>query len=1152
MKRNGGGIPVNKMRKKIIKPIALILSTVMLASSLVGCGSGDESTIQVPKNTLMKDEYEPGIELTDDLSYQMDYVTNPNNPDSLEVVRLFDHMKVQIDDWPCLTVGVSTLGDVVTTIEQMNTTYVETKTQAVIDERQAEIDKEYEKAKKKAEAKGKEYTKKKKEVRTDDIHFDEPYSYSVLLGKEGNKSIWDEYKATLLVDPSKYPVVQLEIYKYGIPYVLVLAEKNNNFYNYEICQESDWVVTKIEAANVVEYTKTNDQGAIVDLADFVDVDSRNKAAKKNMKMSGNIRFDGEGFNWESLLKLCEALNLEKRGRNYAFVQSSDEQFTYYTIDFILNPYEGNKSSPDDLDVRYPAVRLIATFDPLTQVCLNWSMQSYASGLSYKGKTHELSEMFNVNVQNFQVDTNDYEGMRETIKEWINKNALNLTSAYCAIDETNNKEPLSGIVDTGLTNITIEPVIDGEPYSCLDYNIRENGDVVGSFISHNEMAIAETMEEGDQIKHMEKNTHQWVIKCCMLDAEKNIVGYVEDKSEELINADAAYFIVDYEKTDAGYKNVKVIEEENVQQLLNLYTKTYQLNNEEAAELQDIYRERGMRKVKEHIDEMFREAEEKKKEYDKQNGLVDDTVNEITLPDKQYYKTEQNVDILSTMFKYGDVQIDINELTNEKIESLGFRAGSDFAAYDSELITLSFGSHKHTVGDKFYTSNNRDNEIDAILFDEEMFTYEGVTVGATREDVANALSFAQDIPETGDILLKSDKNAVLFVFEDGDAVRKVILFTSNEIGFNVKNQNDDSLVQEDQSLSSNMTEVETELTNNLKTEAPIFFAMDANTELDLSLFKVDDKEFDVNSLKQEDVSSMGYVHKPMDYCLISDNNIFFAGMQYAKDDKCIALEKTEDNIRSVLLKSDNMSASNVVIGMTKADVLSALSIDESSFIKDDVENIEYVLLKNMNNGLIISLQDEVVTQIQLITNSHMTFDANEDKQVVDLLISDLKNEAETESEDKENVNDDQSNDEQPTPDAENGEENDEEAPAPTPSNPSSGNVVLLLIALVIGFVVTIVLIVAYCKIFKKMGEANWKALVPILNMWVLASNTWASPILGMVGMMIPGVNFIFLTITMFKLYRLFGKGLAFSLIGTLTPAAPICLLILAFGDAEYELE
>ena len=87
---------------------------------------------------------------------------------------------------------------------------------------------------------------------------------------------------------------------------------------------------------------------------------------------------------------------------------------------------------------------------------------------------------------------------------------------------------------------------------------------------------------------------------------------------------------------------------------------------------------------------------------------------------------------------------------------------------------------------------------------------------------------------------------------------------------------------------------------------------------------------------------------------------------------------------------------------------------------------------------------------------------------------------------------------------------------------------------------------------MGEANWKALVPVLNLWVLASNTWASPILGMIGMMIPGVNFIFMAITMFKLYRLFGKNVVFSLIGTLTPAAPICLLILAFGDAEYDLE
>ena len=187
----------------------------------------------------------------------------------------------------------------------------------------------------------------------------------IKLGDENShpNGLFEEYKPTLLVDPLTYPALQLEIYKYGIPYVLVCAEQNYNYYNDGICQESDWIVTKMEAANVAEYTKTDDQGAIVDLADFVDADRRNKAAKKNMKMSGNIRFDGDGFNWDSLLKLCEALNLEKQGRNYAFVQSSDEKFTYYTIDFITNPYETKRANLEDSDTVYPAVKLVALSGP---------------------------------------------------------------------------------------------------------------------------------------------------------------------------------------------------------------------------------------------------------------------------------------------------------------------------------------------------------------------------------------------------------------------------------------------------------------------------------------------------------------------------------------------------------------------------------------------------------------------------------------------------------------------------------------------------------------------------------------------------------------------------------------------------------------------
>lgn len=103
-----------------------------------------------------------------------------------------------------------------------------------------------------------------------------------------------------------------------------------------------------------------------------------------------------------------------------------------------------------------------------------------------------------------------------------------------------------------------------------------------------------------------------------------------------------------------------------------------------------------------------------------------------------------------------------------------------------------------------------------------------------------------------------------------------------------------------------------------------------------------------------------------------------------------------------------------------------------------------------------------------------------------------------------------------------------------------------------------VVAMWKIFEKAGEAGWKSLIPIYNLYILLKlvrfNWWL--LLGLLIFIIPIIGWVIGAIYMlvlqviicYRLSRSFGKELGYT-IGLLL-LAPIFYLILGFGSAKYK--
>ena len=635
------------MKNKLIRITSLVLVVITVLSLFAGCGKKEpEIAPLVPEKQIFEDSYTQNNDISEFVSYATDYITNDNSQiGNMVVYNLFDLMSVQVDDWDSIIVGKTTMGELVKIIDDSNENYVKAKTQEIINQRQAVIDKEYEEAKAEAEKKGKEYKKEKKKVRTDDIHFDNPYTYTITIGT-GKKVVPEEYRPTFLVDPAKCKNISFDVTKYGIPYVHFDFHVLNYWYNTRITQESDWVLNGVKAADVTEYVlgdaktqkKNAKNGVEVPIPEYFDSDGLNKAAKKNMVMSGDIRFSGEGFNWESLMILCNALNLGEKDKKQGFKQSSDDKFAYYTITLCTNPENTNERAFSEEQVTFPMIKLIATFDKLTQECLNWTIDTYSTPVTrITGKNHDVVRNKKVNIRDFQVDTNNYAGMRKSINTWIDEHSVGKMH-YCAFDTTkadNKKHGYIGIVNTGLTNVELEPVINDVQYICLTSK-REGDIVVGEFIKKEDNDKAATL--GDKgAAYIESHKLSLKIQAAIV-KDDELIAHVTNDNKTLTGIDekTVYQVARFEKDGIEYKDVAILNSDNTYKLLMFYITTYELTSEQTEEMKVVFNEKGLVGVRAYVDELFAEAEAE------QNKLIAE-------------KNEEGKDIIINMFDGSTIEI-----------------------------------------------------------------------------------------------------------------------------------------------------------------------------------------------------------------------------------------------------------------------------------------------------------------------------------------------------------------------------------------------------------------------------------------------------------------------------------------------------------------
>lgn len=100
--------------------------------------------------------------------------------------------------------------------------------------------------------------------------------------------------------------------------------------------------------------------------------------------------------------------------------------------------------------------------------------------------------------------------------------------------------------------------------------------------------------------------------------------------------------------------------------------------------------------------------------------------------------------------------------------------------------------------------------------------------------------------------------------------------------------------------------------------------------------------------------------------------------------------------------------------------------------------------------------------------------------------------------------------------------------------------------VGLLIFLATVAGMWQVFEKAGEAGWKAIIPIYNVWVLLE------IIGRPGwwiilFLIPVVNFFVWIIVALELAQSFDRGVGFAIGLIILPW--LFYIILGWGESQY---
>ena len=108
-------------------------------------------------------------------------------------------------------------------------------------------------------------------------------------------------------------------------------------------------------------------------------------------------------------------------------------------------------------------------------------------------------------------------------------------------------------------------------------------------------------------------------------------------------------------------------------------------------------------------------------------------------------------------------------------------------------------------------------------------------------------------------------------------------------------------------------------------------------------------------------------------------------------------------------------------------------------------------------------------------------------------------------------------------------------------------LFVLLNITSWLLAIIYLIAWWKMFTKAGEAGWKILIPIYSAYIqfriIYGNGWKFLLF-----IVPIISWFVIIMVPVRMAQAYGKSIGFGILNIFFPG--ICVLLMAFGKCDYE--
>ena len=111
------------------------------------------------------------------------------------------------------------------------------------------------------------------------------------------------------------------------------------------------------------------------------------------------------------------------------------------------------------------------------------------------------------------------------------------------------------------------------------------------------------------------------------------------------------------------------------------------------------------------------------------------------------------------------------------------------------------------------------------------------------------------------------------------------------------------------------------------------------------------------------------------------------------------------------------------------------------------------------------------------------------------------------------------------------------------------IIWAVMMLVSLAAVVVMVIALWKLFEKIGEPGWKAIIPFYNSYVLSELTLGNGLFFLIGF-VPTIGILIFLLMYYRLAECFGKSTTFCVLSIFFPYVTLPMMAFSKEEITYD--